>query len=71
MSFPLPAASVVVPATLRAPESVMSPAAVSARLPEIVETPRSIALMSLSVTSSALTIETGPPKSLAASSVMS
>ena len=70
MSFALPASSVVVPVTLRAPESVMSPAAVRARLPEIVEAPRSIALMSLSVTSSAAMIATGPPKSLAASSVM-
>ena len=48
------------------------PAAVTARLPEMVEAPRSTAPLSLSVTSSPVVITTGPPNVLPASaSVMS
>ena len=61
MALALPAASVVVPMMSRAPESVIVPLAVTARFPEIVEAPRSIAPVSLSVTSSAAVTLTAPP----------
>ena len=50
MSLPAPAPSVVVPLTAKAPLSVIAPFAVTLRLPETVDAPRSMALMSFNVT---------------------
>ena len=71
MSLAPPAVRLVVPVTLRSPLSVIAPWAVTVRLPLIVEAPRSMALVSLSDTFLPLTTLTAPPKSFAASSVMS
>ena len=67
----VPAASVVTPDTFSAPLSVIAPPAVTVRLPLIVEAPRSMELVSTSVTFLPLTTLTEPVKSLALSSVMS
>ena len=66
-----PAASVVLPPTVRIPLWVMSVAAVSERLPESDEAAMSSEFVSLSVASPADTIVTAPTKSFAASRVMS
>ena len=58
ISLPAPAASVVVPVTFKFPLSVIAPAAVTFRLPEIVAAPRSNALLSRSVTLFPLVIVT-------------
>ena len=71
MSLAEPAVRVVVPLTIRQPLSVIEPFAVTARLPLTVEAARSMAPVSLSVTSLPLTTLTAPPKLLAESSVMS
>ena len=71
MSLAAPAPRLVVPAIERLPLSVIVPLAVTARLPLIVEAPRSMELVSTSVTFLPLTTLTEPVKSLALSSVMS
>ena len=47
MLFAAPAANVVVPATLTLPLSVIAPPAVTFSLPETVDAPRSVAVVSL------------------------
>src|SRR5689334_24425708 len=69
MLLAAPAARVVVPATTRAPLSVMAPLVVTVRPPLMVEAPRFRALMSLRVTLLPLTMLT-VLKSLALSKVM-
>ena len=71
MSLGRPAQRLVVPVIERLPLSVIAPLAVTASLPLIVEAPRSMAPVSLSVTSFPLLTLTVPPKVLTASSVMS
>ena len=69
MSFPEPAASVVVPVTVSAPPvCVTAPVEVSPNVPEIVEVPRSMALASTSVTLFPLVMDTVPEKSFDAPS---
>ena len=50
MSLPAPAASVVVPVTAKFPLSVIAPAVVTFKVPEILEVPRLRELASWSVT---------------------
>ena len=71
MSLAAPALRLVVPETFTAPLSVIVPLAVTTRLPLIVEAPRSMAFVSLSVTFRPLVTLTAPAMLLAASSVMS
>ena len=58
ISLPAPAASVVVPATFRLPLSVIAPAVVTFKVPEMLEAPRSSAFVSFSVTLRPLDIDT-------------
>ncbi len=70
MSLPVPAASVVVPVTVSAPESVSAPPVVTPRVPEMVEVPRARAPVSFSVTLLPLVMTTVPKLLAASSSVM-
>ena len=70
MLFAAPAARVVTPVTLSAPLWVKAPAVVTFKVPEMMEAPRSRALISFSVTLFPLTTETAPVKLFALSSVM-
>lgn len=48
--MPEPAAKVVAPVTIIVPESVMFPAVVTLKVPEIVDAPKTIALVSVTAT---------------------
>ena len=71
MSLAAPAVRLVVPVIANAPLSVIAPAAVTTRLPLMVDAPKPIAPVSFRVTLLALTIVTSPPKLFALFSVMS
>ena len=58
MSFPAPAASVAIPVTANAPESVMAPAVLTPNVPETVEVPRIRASASVIATLFPLVIAT-------------
>lgn len=66
MSFNAPAASPITPVTANAPLSVIAPEAVTVKLLDTVEAPKSMAPASTNVTSLALVMLTAPTKLLVA-----
>ncbi len=70
MLLAAPAASVVVPVTVSGPDCVTAPAVVTFKVPEMVEGPRTRALISFRTTAFPLVTETAPVKLFALLSVM-